>query len=71
MTAPRTTPQIQDVSTTEYGIALLSALRLKAERQFDLISTGEHAEVAALFRLMLDILAVEHRIEQERYRLAR
>lgn len=57
------------VTTLEYGEALLTALKLKAERQLQLVSESQ-TEVATLCRLLLDIQAVQERIGRERYSIS-
>jgi len=70
MTALRTSHQEPDVDPIQYGEALLTALRLKAERQIHLISIDQDAGIAAMCRLLLDIQAVQDRLGRERYRLS-
>lgn len=53
-----------------YGEALLAALRLKAQRQIELVTPDQHEDVIRLYGLILDIQAVQERLNQERYRLS-
>jgi hypothetical protein len=53
-----------------YGEAILTALRLKAQRQIELVTPHEHEDVICLLRLMLDLEAVQDKLSKERYRLS-
>jgi len=67
---PRYTIQQHLVAEIEYGEALLTALKLKAERQVELISASQPDELTNFCRLILDIQVVQQRVDRERYRLS-
>jgi hypothetical protein len=54
----------------EYGEAILVALKLKAERQVELIAPDQHDNLLVFCRLMLDIQAVQEKLSRERWRLS-
>ena len=56
--------------TIEYGEAILVALKLKAERQLEVIAPDQPADIVTLCRLMLDIQAVQEKLSRERWRLS-
>jgi hypothetical protein len=60
----------QTPDNIEFGEALLVALRLKAQRQLDLIAAAQNEEAVALWRSMLDIQAVQEKLSRERWRLS-
>ena len=68
MAPARTTRPTETPNNIEYGEALLTALKLKAERQLELMAPDENRNLLALCRLMMDIQAVEHKLSRERYR---
>ena len=70
MTPLRTTFRKGTSDTIEFGEALLVALRLKAQRQLDLIAAAQNEDAVALWRSMLDIQAVQEKLSRERYRLS-
>jgi hypothetical protein len=70
MTALRNALQKEMSDNIEYGEAILVALKLKAERQLEVIAPHQHEDVIALYRLMLDIQAVQDKLGRERYRLS-
>jgi hypothetical protein len=70
MTPLRLALQNEIEHNIEYGEALLTALRLRAQRQLDIVALHQHEDVVCLVRLMLDIQAVQSKIGRERYRLA-
>jgi hypothetical protein len=53
-----------------YGEAILVALKLKAERQLEVIAPGQQDNLLVLCRLMLDIQAVQEKLSRERWRLS-
>jgi hypothetical protein len=55
MTPVSTALQKDMADTIEYGEAILTALRLKAQRQLEMVIPHQHEDVIALYRLMLDI----------------
>ena len=54
----------------EYGEAILVALKLKAERQVELIAPDQHDNLLVFCRLMLDIQAVQEKLSRERWRIS-
>jgi hypothetical protein len=70
MTPLRTALRKETSDTIEYGEAILVALRLKMQRQLDLIAAAQNEDAVALWRSMLDILAVQDKLSRERHRLS-
>jgi plasmid maintenance system killer protein len=70
MTPLRTAFQNETAQNIEYGEAILVALKLKAQRQLDLIAAAQNEEAVALWRSMLDIQAVQEKLSRERWRLS-
>lgn len=66
----RTTLRKETPDNIEFGEALLVALRLKAQRQLDLIAAAQNEDAVALWRSMLDIQAVQEKLSRERWRLS-
>jgi hypothetical protein len=60
----------QTPNDIEYGEAILVALKLKAERQLEVIAPGQQENLLVLCRLMLDIQAVQEKLSRERLRLS-
>ena len=54
----------------EYGEAILVALRLKAQRQIELVAPHQHEDVIRLYSLILDIQAVQEKLSRERWRIS-
>lgn len=71
MAPVRTTTLRKDTSDNiEYGEAILVALKLKAERQLEVIAPDQQDNLLVLCRLMLDIQAVQEKLSRERWRLS-
>ena len=72
MAPVRTTPlrKEQTPNNIEYGEAILVALKLKAERQLEVIAPDQQDDLLLLCRLMLDIQAVQEKLSRERCRLS-
>jgi hypothetical protein len=70
MTSLRTALQNEINHNISYGEAILVALKLKAERQLEVIAPHPHEDVIALYRLMLDIQAVQEKLSRERWRIS-
>ena len=70
MTAIRTTLRKETPDNIEYGEAILVALKLKADRQLEVIAHGQQDNLLVLCRLMLDIHAVQEKLSRERWRLS-
>jgi hypothetical protein len=70
MTSLRTALQNEINHSIEYGEAILVALRLKAERQLEVIAPDQQDNLLVLCRLMLDIHAVQDKLSRERWRLS-
>jgi hypothetical protein len=70
MAPVRTTLPKQTPTDIEYGEAILVALKLKAERQLDVIAPNQQENLLVLCRLILDIQNVQEKIGRERYRLS-
>ena len=72
MAPVRTTPlrKEQTPNNIEYGEAILVALKLKAERQLEVIVPDQQDDLLLLCRLMLDIQAVQEKLSRERCRLS-
>jgi hypothetical protein len=70
MAPVRTTVRKETRDQIEYGEAILVALKLKAERQFEVIAPGQQDNLLVLCRLMLDIHAVQEKLSRERWRLS-
>ena len=70
MTAIRTTLRKEIPDSIEYGEAILVALNLKAERQFEVIAPDQQDNLLVLCRLMLDIQAVQEKLSRERWRIS-
>ena len=66
----RTVFQNEISHNIEYGEALLTALRLRAQNQLEIVALHQHEDLVSLCRLMLDIQAVEQKICREIYRLS-
>ena len=60
----------QTSDNIEYGEAILVALKLKAERQLEVIAPDQQDNLLVLCRLMLDIHAVQDKLSRERWRLS-
>jgi len=69
MAPVRTTSRIETSNDIEYGEAILVALKLKAERQLELIAPNQQDNLLVLCRLMMDIQAVQEKVNRERWRL--
>src|ERR1035441_389713 len=70
MAPVRTTVRKETRDQIEYGEAILVALKLKAERQFEVIAPGQQDNLLVLCRLMLDIRAVQEKLSRERWRIS-
>jgi hypothetical protein len=70
MAPVRTTHRKETPDQIEYGEAILTAFRLKAQRQVELVVPHQQEDVVALYRLMLDIQAVQEKLSRERWRLS-
>ena len=70
MISLRTALQNEINHNIEYGEAILTALHLKAQRQIEMVTPHQHEDVVVLYRLMLDIQAVQDKLGRERYRLS-
>jgi hypothetical protein len=70
MAPVRTTLRKETPDQIEYGEAVLVALKLKAERQLEVIAPDQHDNLLVLCRLMLDIQAVQEKLSRERWRLS-
>ena len=70
MTAIRTALRNETSDNIEYGEAILGALKLKAERQLEVIAPDQQDDLLLLCRLMLDIQAVEEKLGRERWRIS-
>ena len=63
-------PSKRNPDQIEYGEAILVALKLKAERQLEVIAPDQQDNLLVLCRLMLDIQAVQEKLSRERWRLS-
>ena len=70
MTAFHADPQKEIAANIEYGEAILTALRLKARRQLEVIAPDQHKILVALCHLILDMQAVQEKLGRERWRLS-
>jgi hypothetical protein len=70
MAPVRTTHRKETPDQIEYGEAILVALKLKAERQLEVIAPDQHDNLLVFCRLMLDIQAVQEKLSRERWRLS-
>ena len=70
MTSLRTALQNEINHSIEYGEAILVALKLKAERQLEVIAPDQHDNLLVFCRLMLDIQAVQEKLSRERWRIS-
>ena len=70
MTAIRTAHRKETPDQIEYGEAILVALRLKAQRQIELVAPHQHEDVIRLYSLILDIQAVQKKLSRERWRIS-
>jgi hypothetical protein len=70
MTSLRTALQNEIIHSIEYGEAILVALKLKAERQLEVIAPDQQDDLLVLCRLMLDIQAVQEKLNRERWRIS-
>ena len=70
MTAIRTAHRKETPDQIEYGEAILVALRLKAQRQIELVAPHQHEDVIRLYSLILDIQAVQEKLSRERWRIS-
>jgi len=70
MTAIHTPLRKETPSSIEYGEAILVALKLKAERQLEVIAPDQHDNLLVFCRLMLDIQAVQEKLSRERWRIS-
>ena len=70
MTHLRSAHRKETPDQIEYGEAILVALKLKAERQLEVIAPGQQGNLLVLCRLMLDIHAVQEKLSRERWRLS-
>jgi hypothetical protein len=66
----RTALRKETSDNIEYGQALLVALKLKAERQVEVIAPDQQDNLLVLCRLMLDIQAVQEKLSRERWRIS-
>ena len=65
-----TTHRKETPDQIEYGEAILVALKLKVERQLEVIAPDQQDDLLLLCRLMLDIQAVEEKLGRERWRIS-
>ena len=70
MTPPRRTFQQELSDNIEYGEAVLTMLKRKAECHLERIAPGQDEQVVEFWRALLDIQTVQNRLGQERYRLS-
>ena len=70
MAPVRTTLRKETPDNIEYGEAILVALKLKAQRQLEVIAPYQQDNLLVLCRLMLDIHAVQEKLSRERLRLS-
>ena len=70
MAPVRTTHRKETPDQIEYGEAILVALKLKAERQLEVIAPDQHDNLLVFCRLMLDIQAVQEKLSRERWRIS-
>ena len=70
MATLRSALQKEIAHNIEYGEAVLVALKLKTERQLEVIAPHEHEDLLVLCRLMLDIQAAQEKLSRERWRLS-
>jgi hypothetical protein len=70
MTSVHAALQRETQDNIEYGEAILAALRLKAQRQLEVIAPNQEEDLLVLCRLILDIHAVQEKLSKERYRLS-
>jgi hypothetical protein len=70
MTPLRTAFQKEISDNIEYGEAILTMLKRKAERQLEVIAPAHSEEVVELWRSLLDMQSVQDKLGRERYRLS-
>lgn len=70
MTSLRTAFQEEISDNIQYGEAILTALKLKAERQLELIAPAQPENVVEFWRALLDMQTVQAKLSTERYRLS-
>ena len=70
MTAIRTALRNETSDNIEYGEAILAAIRLKAQRQIELVTPHEHEDVIRLYDLLLKIQAVQEKLSRGRWRIS-
>ncbi len=70
MTPLQSTFQKEISDNIEYGEAVLTMLRRKAECQLERIAPGHDEQVVEFWRVLLDMQTVQDRLGKERYRLS-
>jgi len=70
MATLRSALQKEIAHNIEYGEAILVALKLKAERQLEVIAPDQQGNLLVLCGLMLDIQAAQEKLSRERWRLS-
>jgi len=70
MTSLRNALQKEISDNIEYGEAVLTMLKRKAERQLEIIAPAQNEQVVEFWRALLDIHVVADRLGRERYRLS-
>ena len=70
MTTLRSTFQKEISDNIEYGEAVLTMLKRKAECQLDRIAPGHDEQIVEFWRSLLNMQIVQGRLGQERYRLS-
>jgi hypothetical protein len=70
MTPLRSALQKEISDNIEYGEAILTLLKRKAERQLEVIAPAQPENVAEFWRALLDMQTVQAKLSTERYRLS-
>ena len=70
MTPLRSSLHKQLADNVEFGEAILTMLKLKAERQLEVIAPSQEEQVVEFWRALLDMHEVQDKLVRERYRLS-
>ncbi|HLK65037.1 MAG TPA: hypothetical protein VKU19_16455 [Bryobacteraceae bacterium] len=70
MTPLRTALQKEAADNIEYGEAILTMLKRKAESQLEVIAPTQSEQVVEFCRALVDMQTVQAKLSAERYRLS-
>jgi hypothetical protein len=70
MTPLRTALQKEAAANLEFGEAILSMLKRKAESQLAIIAPAHDEQLVEILRALVDMHVIQNRLSQERHRLS-